>query len=66
MSHHPAFVITSLTLEKGRSPSGSELRRAAREAQEIATAMILAMDPGDEDKPRPESLALGGNTDRSV
>ena len=66
MSHYPAFVITSLELEKGRIPSDTELRRAAREAQETATAMIAAMDPADEDKPRPESLSLGGNTYRFV
>ena len=66
MSHYPAFVITSLELEKGRIPSDTELRRAAREAQETATAMTLAMAPDDDDKPRPESLSLGGNTYRFV
>lgn len=66
MSHYPAFALTGITLNPKRIPSDTELRSAAKEVQDMATAMITAMDPADEDKPRPESLSIGGNTYRFV
>ena len=66
MPHHPAFVITSIPLTPKRVPSDTELRKAAAEAQQMATTLVMAMPADDSDDPRPESLAIGSNTYRFV